>query len=58
MIEERNARNVPMIKKVITKRKTKEWNTNVNLNDNSWRVMTLSWGSRKGNPIGMVGDTN
>jgi len=33
MIEERNARNVSMIKKVITKRKTKEWNMNVNIND-------------------------
>jgi len=58
MIEERNTRNVPIIKKVITKRKTKEWNTNVNINDNSWRVMTLSWGLGEDNPIGVVGDTH
>ena len=35
MIEERNARNVPIIKKVLVKRKIKEWNINVNINDNS-----------------------
>jgi len=58
MIEGRNARNVPTIKKIIIKRKTKKWNINVNINDDSQRVITLSWDSGKDNPIGVVGDTN
>jgi len=58
MIEERNARNVPMIKKVIVKRKTMKWDMSVNINDDSQRVMTLSWGPREDNPIGVVKDTN
>ena len=55
MIEERN---VPMIKKVITKRKIKEWNMNVNINNDSQRVMTLSQNTGEGNLIGVVGDIN
>ena len=47
-----------MIKKVIAKRKTKKWNTNVNINDDSWRVMTLGWDPGENNPIGVVGNTN
>ena len=30
----------------------------VNINDDSQRVMTLSWGPREDNPIGVVKDTN
>jgi len=47
-----------MIKKIIKKRKTKEWNMNVNINNDSQRVMTLSQDTEEGNPIGVVGNTN
>ena len=41
MIEERNARNIPMIKKIITKRKAKKCHVNINVNNDSWIVRIL-----------------
>ena len=49
-------RDIPMIKNVFTKRKTKRENSNVDVSDNSWQVLRICWISRKCNPIRMIGN--
>ena len=43
-----------MIKNVIAKEETKRGNTNVNIGDDSWKVLTVGRRPSKSNPIGMI----
>ena len=43
-----------MIKNVIAKEETKRGNTNVNIGNDSWKVLTVGRRPSKSDPIGMV----
>ena len=43
-----------MIKNVIAKEETKRGNTNVNIGDDSWKVLTVGRRPSKSDPIGMI----
>ena len=54
VVRKRNKIDIPMIKNVIAKEKTKRGNMNVNIGDDSWKVLTVGRRPSKSNPIGMV----
>ena len=58
IISKRNNVNVTMIKNVFTKKKTKRFETNINIGNDSWRVVTVCRKSCKYNPIGVVTSTH
>ena len=58
MIEKQDTRNIPIVKNVIIKRKLKKWNTNININKNSWIVPVVGWVSREHNLVRMVRDAH
>jgi len=50
----RNDVNIMMIKNVFTKKKMKRFETNIDIGNDSWRVVTVCRKSCKHNPIGVV----
>ena len=54
VVRKRNKINILMIKNVIAKEETKRGNTNVNIGNDSWKVLTVGRRPSKSDPIGMV----
>ena len=54
VVRKRNKIDIPMIKNVIAKEEMKRGNTNVNIGDDSWKVLIVGRRSSKSDPIGMV----
>jgi len=54
----RNDVNITMIKNVFTKKKTKRFEMNIDIGNDSWRVVTVCRKSCKHNPIGVVTSTH
>ena len=54
IISERNDVNIAMVKNVFTKKKTKRFETNIDIGNDSWRIVTIWRKSCKHNPIGMM----
>ena len=54
IVEEGSENNVPVINNVLSKQKTKGQKSNVNINDDSWRLVGTGWFSGKSKPVGMV----
>ena len=55
-IEKGSKRNIPMIKNVFAKRKTKRGNSNIDIGDNFQQVLRICWISKECNLIRMIGN--
>jgi len=54
VVDERNDTNVTMIKNVSAKKKTKRVKTNIDIGDDSWKIVITRRISYKSNPIRMM----
>ena len=57
LVEKGNTWDISIIKNVISQRKTKMGNTNVNVGQKSWRVGLVSHGPGKSKPVRVVRNT-
>ena len=58
VVGKRNEIDISMIENIFAKKKSKGRKTNVNVNNNSWKIITVRRGPSKSDPIGMVAGTH
>ena len=54
IVNKRNETYVAMVKNVFVKKEMKRWKVNVNISNNSWKIVTACGSSHKCDPVGMV----
>ena len=58
VVRKRNEIDISMIENIFAKKKSKERKTNVNVSNNSWKIITVRRRSSKSNPVGMMAGTH
>ena len=58
IVSKRNDINIAMIKKVSAKKKTKRIEMNVNIGDNSWKIVAVQRMSSKHDLVGVITSTH
>ena len=58
VVRKRNEIDILVIENIFVKKKSKRGKTNVNVSNNSWKIVTFGRRSGKSNPVGMMADTH